>query len=365
MLSYFVNMQKIICFGSGFAFFAMLLILLLIPRPQGREWEHFRLSRRYMLLAYVILFVLEIAEVLLPVGGDPSEPAVTIFVAFYQALLFTVLSLVFVRPLENYRSRFLIYLGCVTVVNALILPWFFFVQESLMFPLLVAYALLYVFSCIFYTAIFLREYHDCVKTLERFYAEDMQYRLQWVRWFFFMALGMGVVALLAAFFMPLMPFFIVFYTIFYAYSLACIIRYQVSSGFLMKAASGPQEKAEELPAPELPSSAQDERLAAALEAWIARKGYCESDKAVDEITQELATSYNSLNQYLAVRYNTTFSKWRIELRMNEAHRLLIECPELTVMEVLYKVGYNDRTNFYRHFRRAYGCSPSDLREGKQ
>lgn len=364
MLSHFVNMQQVICFGSGVAFLAMLIILLHIPDPQGREWEHFRLSRRYMLLAYVILFLLEIVEILLPVGGDPSEPAVTIFVAFYQALLFTVLSLVFIRPLENFRTRFLVYLGCVTVVNALMLPLFFIVSQSLMFPLLVLYALLYVSACIHYTVVFVREYKECVKKLERFYAEDMQYRLEWVRWFFFMALGMGIVALISAFYMPVMPFFILFYTIFYAYSLACIVRYQVSSGFLMKAASGRVEKAEEPVVNEPRSSVLDERLSASLDAWIERKGYCESDKAVDEITRELGTSYSALNQYLATRYNTTFSKWRIDLRMKEAHRLLTECPELTVMEVLYKVGYNDRTNFYRHFRRAYGCSPSDLREDK-
>lgn len=365
MLSHFVNMQQIVCFGSGFAFLIMLIILFLIPRPQGREWEHFRLSMRYMLMAYLILFILEIVEVFVPVGGDPSEPAVTIFVAFYQALLFTVLSLVFVRPMGNFRSRFLIYLGGVTLVNALMFPLFFFVPASLMFPMLVLYALLYVLACIFFTGVFLREYSDCVVKLERFYAEDMHYRLKWVRWFYFMALGMGMVALMAAFYPPVMQFFIVFYTIFYAYSLACIVRYQVSAGFLMKAASGRVEKAEESAPLELQSSVQDERLAHALDAWIERKGYCESDKAVDEITHELNTSYSALNQYLAARYNTTFSKWRIDLRMKEAYRLLTECPELTVMEVLYKVGYNDRTNFYRHFRRVYGCSPSDLREGKQ
>lgn len=365
MFSHFANMQQIICFGSGFAFMVMLMILLLIPRPQGREWRHFRRSIGYMLVAYFILFVLEMVEVAVPVGGDPSEPAVTIFIAVYQALLFTVLSLVFLRPLEDFRKRFLVWLGVVTAANTLMLPLFFVVAERLMFPLLVVYALLYVLSCVYYTTVFVREYRDCLKELKRFYAEDMRYRLEWVRWFFFMALGMGAVALLAAFFPPIMMPFILFYTTFYAYTLACVIRYQVTAGFLLKAASGQRAKEEEPAAQEVVHSpAHEEQLSAALEAWIARKGYCEADQAVDEITHELGTSYSALNQYLAARYNTTFSKWRIDLRMKEAHRLLTECPELTVMEVLYKVGYNDRTNFYRHFRRAYGCSPSDLREGK-
>ncbi len=357
-------MQQMICFGSGFAFMAMLIVLLLIPHPQGREWEHFRLSRYFMLVAYIILFILQVVEVTFPVCGNPCEPAITIFVAFYQALLFTALSLVFVRPLDNFRSLFRVYFWCVTLINAVMLPWFFFVSDSLMSLLLVVYALMYILSCVFYTALFVRGYRDCIRHLERFYAEDMQFRLEWVRWFFFSALGMGVVALIAAFYQPAMPFFILFYTIFYAYALACIIRYQVSAGFLIKAASVQEEKTEEPIAHESRASILDERLAAALDAWIKRKGYCESDKAVDEITHELGTSYSALNQYIAVHYNTTFSKWRIDLRMTEAHRLLTDCPELTVMEVLYKVGYNDRTNFYRHFRRAYGCSPSDLREGK-
>jgi len=364
MLSHFVNLQQIVCFGSGFAFLVMLIILILIPRPQGREWEHFRRSMGYMMIAYAILFALEMLEVAVPVGGDPTEPALTIFIATYQAALFTALSLVFLRPRENFLRRFRLYLGGVTLMNAVLLPPFFFVDGRWMTPLLVVYAIAYAATCVWYTAVFVRQYRICMDELERFYAEDMQYRLGWVRRFFYLALGMGAVALVAAFRQPMMMLFIVFYTLFYAYSLACLIRYQVSAGFLMKAAARMEAEAEE-PAPqEQRSSAQDERLAAALDAWVERKGYCEADQAVEEITRELGTSYAALNQYLAARYDTTFSKWRIDLRMKEAHRLLTECPELTVMEVLYRVGYNDRTNFYRHFRRAYGCSPSDLREGR-
>lgn len=51
-------------------------------------------------------------------------------------------------------------------------------------------------------------------------------------------------------------------------------------------------------------------------------------------------------------------------RMDYAAALLAE-GEMTVSEVIPTAGYTNRTQFYRDFAAAYGCTPAAYREGKQ
>ena len=54
------------------------------------------------------------------------------------------------------------------------------------------------------------------------------------------------------------------------------------------------------------------------------------------------------------------SRYHINLRMNEARRLLRE-TKMSVVDVALEVGYANPSHFARLFRRETGLSPSDYR----
>ncbi len=59
---------------------------------------------------------------------------------------------------------------------------------------------------------------------------------------------------------------------------------------------------------------------------------------------------------------TTFTRYRIHLRLTKAAQLLKE-SELSVGEVAQSVGFSDQSYFDRRFRERFGCTPRDYRRG--
>lgn len=59
-----------------------------------------------------------------------------------------------------------------------------------------------------------------------------------------------------------------------------------------------------------------------------------------------------------------FSAYINEYRVKEAIRLMSESPDanLTIEAIGYESGFNDRSNFYRMFKKITGLSPTDFRK---
>ncbi|MDN5001571.1 AraC family transcriptional regulator [Bradyrhizobium sp. GCM10027634] len=88
------------------------------------------------------------------------------------------------------------------------------------------------------------------------------------------------------------------------------------------------------------------------------------DLSVAGVAQELGVTPRYL-QRLFEADGKTFSSFLIEQRLKRAHRMLRE-PEFAerpVSSIAYDVGFGDLSYFNRSFRRAYGATPSDVRNG--
>jgi AraC-like DNA-binding protein len=110
------------------------------------------------------------------------------------------------------------------------------------------------------------------------------------------------------------------------------------------------------------------------EAELARLGYVESVvervrnllirgadgyPGLDEVARELHCSARTLKRKLA-DYGTTFSALLDEIRLRDAMRLL-EGTTLSIDEIAARIGYTDRANFSRAFKRWTGVSPGRRR----
>lgn len=95
--------------------------------------------------------------------------------------------------------------------------------------------------------------------------------------------------------------------------------------------------------------------------WIKKKGYCVPNLSQAEVARRLGFSENRFSQYLKQVPKATFSRWISDLRMEEAKRLLIEKPSLSIQEVSERVGISQKANFRTQFKEYTGSTPDSWR----
>jgi AraC-like DNA-binding protein len=82
---------------------------------------------------------------------------------------------------------------------------------------------------------------------------------------------------------------------------------------------------------------------------------------VKEIADTLNMSEASFSRYFKQYTHKTFSSYVTEIRIGNACRLLME-NNYTISEIGYLSGFDNLSNFYRHFKNILGIIPKEYRE---
>lgn len=82
---------------------------------------------------------------------------------------------------------------------------------------------------------------------------------------------------------------------------------------------------------------------------------------LEEIAKVACLSPNSFCRYFKSRIKKPFSRFLIEIRVQHACKLLAE-SEMPVSEISYECGYNNFSNFNRHFKSITSRTPSQYRK---
>lgn len=85
-----------------------------------------------------------------------------------------------------------------------------------------------------------------------------------------------------------------------------------------------------------------------------------STVTLEMAAKHLGLSTGYLSRYIKSRTGYTFSSLLQKLRLKEAAYLLVN-SELSVEEIVYKIGYSDISNFYRTFKNTYQMTPGEFR----
>lgn len=80
---------------------------------------------------------------------------------------------------------------------------------------------------------------------------------------------------------------------------------------------------------------------------------------LEEISGIANLSSNSFCRYFKSKTNKTFSNFLTEIRIGHACKLLME-KDLSISQVCYESGYNNISNFNRHFKRQVGKTPKEF-----
>lgn len=81
---------------------------------------------------------------------------------------------------------------------------------------------------------------------------------------------------------------------------------------------------------------------------------------IEEIAEKLNMSAASFSRYFKHHTRKTFSNYVTEIRISHACRLLME-GNYSISEICYKSGFENLSNFYRHFKKHTGLIPKDYK----
>ncbi|WP_294501028.1 helix-turn-helix transcriptional regulator [uncultured Bacteroides sp.] len=342
--------------------------------------EKLRKARSILIPSYFVLALLSLVCCL--TGYDRRiEPASTLLVASFQALLFTMSMLVFIRPNEVRWKTVFRQAGVITVAGLVLFVSFFRFTDyysCFFYSGVVAYVL----QLIIYTRKFMLAYRKTVQEVEDYYDDDEENRLVWVKCGFFSALAVGIMALSILFFPVLYKYFVPLYVVFYSFMVMWFVNYYRRMKFAIPViAAMPQEAdvcaipetvlaktdgvaaeeavavAEEAVAVKEEKSGAEHLLKERLQKYIDEKEYCRKDVPSGIVADSFGMSKAFFRQYMKDSYGMDFRPWRKELRLREASRLFAGHPEYTIEEVSEMVGYNNSSNFNRDFKRMMGMTP--------
>jgi len=82
---------------------------------------------------------------------------------------------------------------------------------------------------------------------------------------------------------------------------------------------------------------------------------------LEEVSGLISLTPTAFCRFFKLRTNKTFSQFLIEVRINQACKMLSN-GNFNVTETFYSCGYNNSSNFHRHFRQHTGLTPSEYKD---
>ena len=367
-----MDMYLPLSFASGVAITTLAFILLLVRIEPGEESRKIRVARAILAASY---FLLAVPDWLNVFGLNDSDDitAATIVSASIQSLLFTFTLITMIRPALVTTHRILVNIALVAVGSVCYL-----VADSLAdSPIVTCVAVAAVIvQLLLYTALFQRCYKKFVRQVKDYYDEEYERPLQWARNSFIAALAVGVLAMLSLT-VPQSVYnaFMCCYMAFYIWFATRFINYIIRSDYYLPAVKiSAEEIVEPGPEPKLEpetlasdsdfndSSEQEKRLQVALDEYVASKDYLNPDRDRNYIIERSGIDPRYFRWYFQNVLTQDFRVWRANLRIEEAKRIILTTPDVSMNALAIKLGFGTSQNFYHHFKKVVGQTPTEFME---
>lgn len=85
--------------------------------------------------------------------------------------------------------------------------------------------------------------------------------------------------------------------------------------------------------------------------------------SLDDAAKHAAVSSKYLSHLFKKETGFNFSEYLTLYRMKKSEFLLTEYPDKSILEIAYDCGFNDSNYFSTRFKKVYGVTPSQLRQG--
>ncbi|WP_267402504.1 MULTISPECIES: AraC family transcriptional regulator [unclassified Chryseobacterium] len=95
---------------------------------------------------------------------------------------------------------------------------------------------------------------------------------------------------------------------------------------------------------------------------IKNEPYLDSSLTIQDLSEQLKMPVKDLSTLINLYMNKHFFDFVNEYRIEKAMELLKDQRELTVLEILYQVGFNSKSSFNTSFKKYTGKTPTDFRK---
>jgi len=365
-LNFSVNLiLLIVCVVMGSFFIAY-------PTPRDIKLHNYRISLRVLAVAYFIMALLNSIIMFLDFAEQIPEyfNFIVLLMASLQALLFTYTLIILLNPSFVNKKR-LIYALLPTILFAF--TYLVFVlnigdckitaisefDKCIVNPTVIVRLLFFLYYCfqlISYVLLFLKQEKIYIKELNNNFSDVSKLSLRWVRWAFFVALSIGVMAI----FIQILPgisfdlFFNIILTLFYFAFALKYINYNKIFYYLAPVIA-------DIKAAPIPFNATSKSRI----QWndfkkiiISEKYYLKEGLTLEEMAQMLKVGRTSLSNFINSEEGVSFNTWINKLRIEEAKSLLFKNPEYSLIKIAELTGYSEQSNFSKQFKIFTGESPS-------
>jgi AraC-like DNA-binding protein len=348
---------------SGVIGLTLALLLAGLKISPGEGLQKYSRARWCLVGAFAVFGVMNLMEASL--DGTTVEDTgdfsgcLAIVIGSLLAMLFTMTVLSFVRPQVVSRKRILAQLAVIVPPCILLIIMRIYAPEPVFRVFFRVMLALYLLLMALYTRLFVRSYRTFKEQMLAFYEEeDLVGQLQWINWTFWLALALGIAALMFLVESPEAGSILnIIFSACFLFMYVFFVNYRPYALMVDRAVE--KESVEEIPEE---VTGDDDSLRPAVESWVARKGYLDNTKSVEDIATDMGVQYAGLKEYIRRTTGEDFRSWRIRLRVLEAERILSKHPEIPVSRVATMAGFNDRAYFYRCFLKVTGHS---VREGQK
>lgn len=92
------------------------------------------------------------------------------------------------------------------------------------------------------------------------------------------------------------------------------------------------------------------------------KPYLKSEFRLDDLAENLNVSRHHCSQVINEQFDSTFFNFINKYRIEEAKKMLEKDQSLTISDVMYACGFNNRVSFYNAFKKFTGTTPKSFLE---
>lgn len=104
------------------------------------------------------------------------------------------------------------------------------------------------------------------------------------------------------------------------------------------------------------------RVGRRLQNWVYGKGYRLGDRTPHESAERMGVEFAALHHYCLTQLGVDFRTLRMRLRIRDAQQELLAEPDTPTAVIARRVGYQDRSNFNKHFKKVTGVTPDVWRK---
>ncbi len=213
--------------------------------------------------------------------------------------------------------------------------------------------------------LFFKEYNSALQRCEYFYVDSIKVHISWMINSVYCVVGVAVLASIVAF-STLIPKVFLFLFLVYFVSV-CIYIFNKFLGFMVIFAepiegnkTGDMIPDVDVTKVQLPPEIY-QNIHSQVNDWINAKEFCKAKVSIQSTALSMNTNRLYLSQYINNTFKCSFRVWISRLRVEEAKRLLLLDPTVSITSISEMVGFLSLTSFTHAFTNFEGMPPKKWR----